>query len=65
MIVGLLLLVVFTGLPVGALGDRRRVRVLAMPYAALVMTFPLGDTVASSDARSSTTTPPRQRHAPV
>ena len=49
-IVGLLLLVIFTGLPLWALSAIiAACEVLAMPYGALVMTFLYGDAVASSD----------------
>ncbi len=49
-IVGLLLLVIFTGLPLWALSAIvAACEVLMMPYGALVMTFLYGDAIASSD----------------
>ena len=49
-IVGLLLLVIFTGLPLWSLSAIvAACEVLMMPYGALVMTFLYGDAVASSD----------------
>jgi hypothetical protein len=49
-VVGLLLLVIFTGLPLWALSAIvAACEVLTMPYGALVMTFLYGDAIASSD----------------
>jgi hypothetical protein len=50
-VVGLLLLVIFTGLPLWALSAIvAACEVLTMPYGALVMTFLYGDAIASSDS---------------